>query len=319
MSNLEIYINNLKEYFSKNPDLTETEKVMYVYLDLGKRFKFDQDFYFGGSKARKRIYTHSSYQDYLEESFDRNTIICKSSARICQYIFAELGITCLNHIDEHDERNYKHVYNIIVPKDGSEEYSIDLQNDIENIEFHAFTKDFGLSTDGEERYVISRNEQKRIHEKFGYVSDKNPYMDDYVYLFKQTLDGFPDFNSKIDLILQNIDPEKLDGIDYWERRWKHQKFIDNLLPEEETCDRLHLVELYNKDENGKKRFYNTYFVLDKGEPIIYIYSEKDYKYNKYSLEEFARLAIEKGFETTEAQKIPKVRAEIQKIKEEEGR
>ena len=39
MSNLEQYIKNVTEYFKKHPDYTETEKIMYVYLDLGKKFK----------------------------------------------------------------------------------------------------------------------------------------------------------------------------------------------------------------------------------------------------------------------------------------
>ena len=313
MSNLENYIKNLTEYFNNHPNFAEAEKVMYVYLDLGKKFKFDQDFYFGGSKQRKKIYEHSNFNDYLEESFDKNTIICKSSAKICQHIFNSLGIKCLVQTDDYDLRKYKHVYNIIVPKDSSESYSIDLQNDIENIEFHAFPKNFGISLFDQKSYVIPTQEQKRMHQKFGYVSDEHPYMDEYIYTFKQDLSSISDFNDKVDLILQNIDPEELDGINYWERRWKHEKFISALLPPDEIEHKLHTLEVY-KEENGQKKFYNTYFIMEKNEPIIYMYSEKDYKYNKLSLKEFAEL-VKNGF--TSIQGIPGLRKEINMLDETE--
>lgn len=315
MSNLEQYIKNVTEYFKKHPDYTETEKIMYVYLDLGKKFKFDQDFYFGGSKKRKKIYDHSNFMDYLEESFDKNTIICKSCAKICEHIFKALGINCLTKTDEYDIRTYKHVYNIIIPKDGSESYSIDLQDDIENIEFHAFTKNFGLSLYDSKSYVVPMQEQKSIHKKLGYISDKNPYMDGYIYLFKQDLGLFPNFNEKIDFVLQNIDPEELDGINYWERKWKHDKFIAELFPKEEIYKELHTLEVY-KEKDGKKEFYNTYFTLDKGIPQIYIYSKNDYKYNKYSLTEFAK-KIESGFKSIQG--IPGLKKELKRIKEQKER
>lgn len=316
MSNLENYIQNLKEYFNKNPDFTETEKIMYVYIDLGKRFKFDQDFYFAGSKERKRIYEHSNFFDYLEESFEKNKIICKSSSKICEHILKSLGINCITLTDESDLRKYPHVYNIIIPKDGSESYSIDLQNDIENIEFHAFTRNFGLSIMNGKSFVIPVKEQKRIHEKIGYVSEKNPYMDSYIYLFKQDLGMFETFNEKIDFVLQNIDPEKLDGINYWERRWKHEKFIEALFPAEELQNKLHTVEIYKKI-GDKKKFYNAYFVMEKQKPIIYIYSEDDFKYNKISVEEFAKMEQEKGFNCTQEQRIPGINKAKRKLRDSE--
>lgn len=313
MSNLEKYIKNLTEYFNNQSSFTETEKIMYVYLDLGKSFKFDQDFYFGGSKLRKRIYDHSSFNDYLEECFDKKTIICKSSARICQHIFSSLGIKCLVQTDDYDLRKYKHVYNIIVPSDGSESYSIDLQNDIENIKFHAFPKNFGISLFDEKSYVIPVQEQKEIHKKLGYVSKSHPYMDEYIYLFKQDLGSLTTFNEKIDLILQNIDPEELYGINYWERRWKHEKFISNLLPADEIEHKLHTLEVY-KEENNQKKFYNAYFIMEKNRPTIYMYSEKDYKYNKLSLKDFAKL-IKNGF--ISIQGVPGLNREINKLEENE--
>lgn len=310
MSGLEKYIENLKEYFAKHPDFSETEKVMYVYIDLGKKFNFDQDFYFGGTKNQKRIYEHSDFADYLEESFDKNTIICKSSARICTKIFNSLGIDCRTQVDESDTRRFPHFYNIIHPKDGSESYSIDLQDDIENIKFHSSLTDFGLSLVDEENYVIPKIEQKRIHEKLGYISKTNPYMDEYLYTMKLGLDYFPEFGEKLDFIFQNIDPDKINGINYWERRWKHDKFLSKLLTSDEK-NKLNMIELYKK--NGDKRhYYNAYYFLEKGIPQIYIYSDDNFKYNKVSLHDYAELLTE-GYECNQG--IPMLKGEIRKIKD----
>lgn len=316
MSKLKNYVENLKEKFNNEPNLSEPEKIMYVYLDLGKKFKFNQDFYFSGSKERKKIYDHSNFFDYLEECFENNSIICKSSANICQYIFKSLGINCITQVDSNDLRKYKHVYNIIIPKDGSESYSIDLQDDIENIEFHAFTKSFGLSLSEPHKYVISRNDQKKMHEKFGYISKTNPYVDDYIYLFKQYLPMFPNFNQRIDFVLQNIDPKKLEGIDYWERKWKHDKFISELFPKEDIDKNLKTLEVF-KNEKNKKKFFNTYYILEKGNPQIYMFSEDEGKYDKLTITDFAKL-IKSGFSLTQSsQGVPKLKAELNKLDEYE--
>ena len=59
MSRLENYVKKTKEYLSKHEDLTETEIIRYVYLDLGKKFSFNLDFAFGKSKDKVNIYKNA--------------------------------------------------------------------------------------------------------------------------------------------------------------------------------------------------------------------------------------------------------------------
>ena len=58
----------------------------------------------------------------------------------------------------------------------------------------------------------------------------------------------------------------------------------------------------------------TYFIMEKNRPIIYMYSEKDYKYNKLSLKDFAKL-IKNGF--ISIQGVPGLNKEINKLEENE--
>ena len=54
MSNLTKYIEEVKKNISQQEDMTETEIIRYVYLDLGKRLSFNENFLpFGSSKKKQ--------------------------------------------------------------------------------------------------------------------------------------------------------------------------------------------------------------------------------------------------------------------------
>ena len=80
MSRLNDYIEKTKKYIEEHKDLTETEIVRYVYLDLGKRFSFDLNFVFGNSKTKKQIYKNSGKLENLNKSMENNVVICKLSS-----------------------------------------------------------------------------------------------------------------------------------------------------------------------------------------------------------------------------------------------
>lgn len=287
MRNLDKYVEQTKKYLQENPNMTEVEKIMYVYLDLGSRLKFDKNFFFGGNKRKKEIYESAKYFNKLNECLESGKITCKSASYLLEYILGKFGVQIKTVEDEYDLRKYKHVYNIITPKDGSEEYSIDLQEDMINIHYHDFTKDFGLALDRTERYVIGRQEQKKIHEKLGYISKNNPYVGEYIYLVRSNLDLVEGFYNKLDFALKHIDPMKYQGIDYWERRWKHERFLQNIFPEQELARKLNVVEFFKRMENGDKEFINGFFVNSSKGVNVYLFSDQDCGYNSYSLPEFA--------------------------------
>ena len=316
MSNLSNYIDKLKKFQKANPDLSEEELIMYVYLDLGLRFKFDQEFFFGGSKTKKNLYEKSNRIDTLEECLKSNKLICRSGAYLMQYILRELGVNIRTIVDPEDLRKYKHVYNIITPKNGGEEYSIDLQEDMINMHFHAFTKDFGLATDGTDRLVISREEQKKMHQKFGYVSDKNPYIDEYIYLIKQHIGLFDTYEEKIDFLLSNIDPIEYPNVDYWERRWKHERFLKKILTQQEMS-KLNSIEFYKEKDDGSKEFINGFAYEGSKGVIVYMYSKADNKYNSYSVKEVAQMVKNEGL--CNLQKIKGLNSELMKLKNDEAR
>ena len=317
MCNLDQYVEGIKQYLDNNPNMTEVEIIMYVYLDLAKRLKFDQDFFFGGNKKQKKIYDNARKFNELNDCLECNKIICKSSSYILEYILRKIGINIRTVEDKYDFRKYKHVYNIITPKDGSEEYSIDLQDDMINIHYHDITKDFGLSLDRTGRHVISRQRQKEIHKKLGYISKENPYIDEYFYLIKEDIDLFDNFYDKLDFVLKNIDPMEYPTVDYWERRWKHERFLKRLFSTDEISKKLHVVEFFKTSNSSKKEFINGFWVNSSKGVTVYIFSKDDCGYSSYSLQEFAKKVNEEGIEYRQG--IQGLRAELNKLKIEVSR
>ena len=87
MSSLEKYIEEVKE---NTENFSDIEKLRYVYLYLGKRFSFNLDFSFGNSETKKKIYNKSHKSNELEQSMENNTIICKTSSTIYEYIMKKI-------------------------------------------------------------------------------------------------------------------------------------------------------------------------------------------------------------------------------------
>lgn len=289
MYEIDKYINYIKNKLDKS---NETKLIMQIYIDLGLRFNFDEDFFFGGTKKKKELYFAPHNISYLDNYFNSGKVTCVSSAYILDYILKKFEIDSRVVADTKDFRRYKHVYNVINEKSGKK-YSIDLQDDIMNIRTHSRTWSFGLSLAGDS-YIVDLNTQKEIHKSIGYISDNNNYSDDYMYVIKNYLSYFNDFNSKIDFVLENIDFEKYD-ISYFERRWMHEKILRELLSYKELS-LVHSLELFKRSDN-KKEYINAFYVKNKNDIDIYVYEIDNYKYNKYTLDDYVIYASGNNIES----------------------
>ena len=241
---LDDYIEKINNYINENTNLNEEEIIMYVYIDLAKKLKFDPDFFFGGTKIKKQIYNNSQYINELNKCFSNNKIICRSSSYILEYVLTKLNVKIRTIYENNPLKKYQHVLNVITPANGEKEYTVDLQTDISNICYHNFTVNFGKSLKNDNEYVIEPLRQKQIHLKLGYISSNNMYADEYIDLFKIFTTSDMSFAEKIDLVLKNIDPYPYPNIGYWERRWQHEKILSSLFDEKELRNKLNIVEFY---------------------------------------------------------------------------
>ncbi|MBR3133240.1 MAG: hypothetical protein IKG42_04145 [Clostridia bacterium] len=298
MSNLEKYIKRIKEYISKNEDITETEIIRYVYLDLGKKLSFNENFIpFGNSKKKQNLYNyHSRNIKDLEECMESKKAICKSISYIFEHVLKNIGIDARTITDANDERNCPHTFNLITQKDGKQ-YLVDLQEDIYNIQSHSFTKNFGASVKDNKKYVISKFEQEQMDRKNGYINNDEYYSNDYLHLLKYDSSFIEDFNEKVRFILENIDVYDNPNMGYTDRQWHHKTILEEFFNKKEfdyqnNSGKIKMIDCY-KDIDNKRHYINCITVQTQNEPEIYIYNKKEYKYCQMNFIDFAR-AVKNG-------------------------
>ena len=292
MSNLEAYIEKIK---TKTQELNDIEKLRYVYIDLGKRFVFDLDFSFGNTKSKQKIYHKSGTLDGIEEGLENNVIICKTLAKMYEYIMNSLGINLRTIVDDSDSRKYPHVYNILKSEDG-QTYIFDLQEDMRNIKAHLRTKYFGVQEEDTLKTIVSRWNLDQIDKKIGYVSKDIGYTDEYLDLIRINMNFISDFKQKVEFVLDEIEAYSDKKMGYADRRWRMEDMIgsdgrEGLLFSASESKKIHIIDCY-KDINGKRVYKLGVLVDGKGEPDIYLFSEEKNMYEKKNLNDFADLILD---------------------------
>ena len=283
---LDIYIDSLKEK-TKLMDLTEEELIMYIYIDLGSRLKYDDDFYLSTHRKQKYLYSHSTSIDDINHCFASGNINCRSVSYILYYILKQFNVNVKVVENKNDLREFHHVYNVIKPHDNSESYIVDLQDDMINIHFHSKTLSFGRKLD-DSGYVTDLKRQKEIHQKIGYISKHNIYTDEYIDVLKTYSSMYQNFYDKFDFIISNIDPLVFENVNYWERRWKHERILRQIFNNYELSRKVHTIEFYKRNDK-EKLFINGYYVHSSLGVLVYLYENG--KYEKYPVREFAHKVI----------------------------
>lgn len=279
MSSLDYYIEYVKE---QTKNLTEIEKIRWIYIDLGKRFSFDLKFASGGNSAQKAIYRASGKSHVQEKCFETNTGICKSIALIFERVLKSNGIKCTTASVMDQEVFCPHVNNMIKLKDGTI-FSVDLQRDLENIQTHSTTKCFGVLRETGE-YFLSRFEQEQIDKKIGYIGPDNYYSDEYLYLLKSDMRLHEDFSEMAEFVITNLEPIYENEVKYMELKGHHDRLIRRLFEPDEQ-NKIHQIDCYYKQ--GDERTYIPTIYVDSGNQTdIYMYENEEQRYRKVSMEEF---------------------------------
>ena len=298
MNNLDKYVEQIKKYITEHPEMTETEIIRYVYLDLGKRFTFNERFTpFGSSKYKQNLYKyHSQSIEDLDECMETNVVICKSVSYILEYVLKNIGVNISTEVDKNDMRKCPHMYNRIVEKNGKT-YVVDLQEDMYNIQSHSFTKNFGIDSIYDMNYIISRFEQEQMDKRNGYISEGNYYSDDYLYLLHSVIDLIKDFDEKAKFLLENIDVCESTCMGYTDRQWHHKRILEDFFDKKEFNyndgnGKIRFIDCY-KDVNNKRQYLNCVSVESKSGIKIYVYNKKNLGYCEIDLRNFA-IAVNNG-------------------------
>lgn len=290
MSNLEKYVEYIKEYKNNNKSLTQRELIRYIYIDLGKRLSFSTNFTFpdrSKKETRKSMYKESSSEKSLDNAMETGDAICKSMSYIFKYVCNKLGIEAEVVTDYDDPaKDYRHTYNLVKEEDGTE-YIVDLQSDIKYIKSRARTYKYGLNKNDFFENVISRFDLEQIDKKIGYISDKDYYTDEYEDFMKLNLSDIKDFYKRVEIFLENINVFENDNMKYVDRCAKHYELIQKIFSLSEK-NKINMVDCW-EEKDGKKNYINCIAVSHKETSDIYLYSEEEKRYIKYDIKDFARM------------------------------
>ena len=285
MDELDKYISDIIMYKKNSKHIDEISLLRYIYLDLGLKLSFDLDFYYGNTKKKQEIFNHHiNKKEVLNDCLKNKYAICRSMSYILEEVCKKFDINIISVSDPEDERNYPHVYNIVKLKDGRH-FSIDIQEDIRNIQSHSRTKYFGINAMDGKTKIISDEEIEMIDREIGYISDEYYYADEYIYLLKTYMECIDDFSDKVGFVIENLEPYSNQNIDIADRlrrfiELRHQLFTMN------ERNRIRIVDLY-RIENENKKFQSCIAVYGTDKTDIYRFDDKKSTYYKQTIDEFA--------------------------------
>lgn len=269
------YIEKIKE---RTKDYNDIEKLRYIYLDIGKIMSFDTEYIYGNNKKKSYIYNNIIYdKEKLDKDFEKRIVICKSLAYIMKYILNKVDIKTEINVDYYEDTTYKHVNNIVTLDE--EKYIIDLQQDLKNIQIHSTTEYFLI--DKFEYQTISKNQLKKIDEKIGYISDNNPYIEEYLYAIKKSLDENLKIEEKIEKILYLLNNYiDTNNMGYYEIRSSYYSLVKSLLNQRERT----YIKFIDGYQMGIKNKYNLFILVNN---TIFIYNNN--KFDKITLYDISLL------------------------------
>ena len=263
-------ISSINYIMSSIPEnLTDLEKVRYIYINLGKIFSYDYRVIVDESVINEKI-------DYLNNEISRYKT-CYQISEVLTILINGLIPTCHAEILERKlpGRRFikEHVATSVSFSDGLK-IILDLTLDLANIQGGLRTKEFGYTTNSKGEYdIISQKECEQMDKKLGFITDK--YVDDYIYEFVQKLNT-KDFSSKT----------KEEILDYKIRKTK-EVFSKDFKGAHEATRYIStlLTKVLSSEELDKLRQYNLSYSNSNDFNLITVYAFQDYNlYYSYSNE-----------------------------------
>lgn len=315
MENITKYIDKVEQYVNNNPGITEDELIRYVYLDLGKRLSFNILFApFGNRKKRLELYKDGWNLNKVDKCLEENVITCNAVSKILKIVLGHFGVDIEVEISN-ELVSFPHVYNIIKPKDGSEEYTIDLQEDMYHIQMNGRTPNYGIGMTSGDR-VVPYFEQEQIDKKLGYISDDNYYTDDFLYTLKMDVSYMDNIYDKLKFILENIEVYENSNMWYADRQWYHVKILEHFFNPKEFnyqngTGKIRAINCYKDREDNERIYVNCFVLEDRGETHIFLYNKKRCGYVEIDIDDFVQ-EINRGL-VVHNQKIGEVQKRLRKI------
>lgn len=307
-------IYNIAERILKNiPEgLSDLEKARFVYLELGKMVSFNEEYCFGNSKIKNKIYKSQTKIEDLKNIKD-NKIICVSLSNLYNCMMEKIGIKAVQAHDINDSRHAYSEFEI----DGKR-YKADLQRDLHFIQTRSRTWEFGEIDVSVAESKVNTEEIEKIDAKIGYSYQGERDFQRFMANIENEIRTVDELDKKMNIILNKISEyEDISKMEYSEKIWYYYYIIKRMLTLQEKkreCEN----QLYTED-NDKRKYTCCISVLKRdGEFYRMIYSEKNGKFIPVEDEILIKL-IKDGLKTCKNEKIPGLNKKMKKLENEQKR
>lgn len=300
--------NIAERILKKIPEgLSDLEKARFVYLELGKMVSFNEEYWFGNSKIKNKIYKSQTKIEDLKD-IKNNKIICVSLSNLYNYMMGRIGIKA---VQAHDVNDSRHVYSEF-EIDGKR-YKADLQKDLHFIQTKRRTWEFGEIDVSVADSEVNTEEIEKIDAKIGYSYQGEKNFRRLIANIENEIKKVDELDKKMNIILNKISEyEDISKMGYSEKIWYYYYIIKRMLTLQEKkreCEN----QLYTED-NDKRKYTCCISVLKRdGDFYRMIYSEKNGKFIPVEDEILIEL-IEDGLKTCRNEKIPGLKKKMKELK-----
>lgn len=294
---------SVKDIIGKMPeDLTEIEKIRYIYLKLGKFFRYNPNIVYMDRKKLIEMYNTKIDLENITENKEVCIIISRVLAyTINSYVPESKAKMMVRKFQLNSDDELQHTATKVETSDGLK-LILDLTADLHRIQNNLCTKEFGYASYVDDVYdIISLREQRQIDNKLCYTF-KGLYMDEYIERLKKEMlntelvkkyvlkDEKNDITKddilkyKIDFILRNLDLKNVGAIET-------KQFIVYILNSILTNEEKTRVKEFNMYKRHKGEFLVNIGlrVLAKDGKIFYLRAENE-NFNESCTEELSLLA-----------------------------
>ena len=305
---MKISINKILQDMPEN--LTDIEKVRYIYLSIGDLFSYDRNYTYLGKEreilaAYSKIFTISS----MEERNYSNKIraVCTQMGAIESETINEMhNVNIKARTLGYNEYEEGHVA-VVVNIDGKN-YYLDITLDLYRIQKGMKTKGFAKASealDGTECETISDEALKEMDEKIGYCQ-YGMYMDDVIEMIRKEMQDEHIWDKYIQQYDKSQGETKEDII----CRCKIDfifKYMKNNMSEKDKMDMVELNKYYRKlskeksnmcvgefdvffiDDNGKKEDSELYEIRINNRKFYYLYKDNERGFVETSVNEITSM------------------------------
>ena len=268
------YLKQNMPNFQGTQEEIEIKTALYIYVELGKIKSFDEKYYFGNSKTKRKIYRLAEKQEKnIDKIANQRKIICVSLTYLYCNILKEFGIYAIPSSPEEDG----HVYPIIVTKNKNR-FVADLQLDLENIQTKSRLQHFEYMGDLPRTSGVNANQKELTNMliEIGYIKDEKDYKDEEINkLIKQVKKMNP--HEALKTILEDEDlyrgNEEMDSIEidkFYKRVFK--KIVPHFFEK-----KIFAFNCYIENEESEKDYILCVF-SEEDTIKPYLFSKKDRRF-----------------------------------------